>query len=513
MSKCVLLSRVSTEQQSLDEQTNNLKEAAKSSGYDEIILIETKESAIKLSEEERQGLNELKHHIENDDVDCVFIWELSRLSRRPQVLYNMREYLQNKKVQLVCLHPNFKMFKEDFSLDTNANIIFGLYVSLCENEMAIKKDRFHRGKEKLAREGKFSGGKYIKIGYKLDENKTFVIDPQTASLVRDLFYMYGVKKMSLRDLYREMESRGYKKTITTIRKILNDISYTGEATKGVENRNSFMRAYPAIVSRELYDIVQERIEIAKHDSRRTNKEVLGKKIVKCPKCGHAMVLNSLRRYMCNWHTQRNVVYDPCDNVCTIDTKTVDELLWHMSKKIWKWKMKEHNDEEKKKMIDECIVIREKIKTCDKEIESAESKKKRAKDLYILGDLDDKEYGKYRLSIEEKKNAQIAQKSTLEERLTWLNECILGLNDPEESEIEKGESDFETKNKIVHECIKEVVVDYIDDEKKDKVIKLVSVLNESYWLKKYQKNGFDSLERIIWNKDGWFRIPKEKEEDF
>lgn len=509
MAKCILLSRVSTEQQSLDEQTRNLKSAAQAAGFEDIVVIETKESAIKLSEEERQGLNELKAYIEQGGVSCVFIWELSRLSRRPKVLYSMREYLQEKRVQLRCLHPDFTMFKDDFSLDTNANIIFGLYVSLCENEMAIKKERFHRGKEKNAREGKFSGGRYVKLGYKLDDNKFFVIDPDGAALVRDIFYMYGVKKMSLRDLYDELKSRGHKKTVTGIRKMLHDISYCGEATRGTRGENSFYRTYPAIVSRELYDIVQKRIESARHDNRKTVKEILGKKIVKCPKCGHAMVLTTLGRFSCNWHTKRNVVYDPCDNTCTIDSKTVDDLLWDVSKKIWKWKMKQHNDEEKKRMVDEVVVSIDKIKVCDKELAQIETRMKRAKDLYILGDLSDKEFEDYRITINDKKIEQAAQKARLEERITYLNECIVGLNDPEETDIERAESDFAMKDKIVHECVRELVVDYIDDKKRDKVIKLVTIYNESWWLKAYQKRG---VERIVWDKRGWVKVPKEKEED-
>lgn len=504
MAKCILLSRVSTEQQSLDEQTRNLKSAAKAAGYDKIIVIETKESAIKLTEEERQGLNELKSYIEKGGVSCVFIWELSRLSRRPKVLYSMREYLQENRVQLRCLHPDFTMFRDDFSLDTNANIIFGLYVSLCENEMAIKKERFHRGKEKNAREGKFSGGRYVKLGYKLDENNYHVIDPEGAALVRDIFYLYGVKKMSLRDLFEEMKSRGHKKTLTSIRKMLHDVSYCGEATRGLSDRNSFMRTYPAIVSRELFDIVQERIAAARHDSRRTSKEVLGKKIVKCPVCGHAMVLNSYDKYMCNWHIKRNIVDNPCSNTCSIDSKVIDNLLWDVSKKIWKWKMKQHSADEKKRMVDEMAVAQSKIRVCDKELAQIETRMKRAKDLYILGDLSDKEFEEYRMSINKKKIAQAAQKATLEERITYLNECIVGLNDPEETDIEKAETDFAMKDKIVHECVKEVVVDYIDDKKRDKVIKLKTVYNDSYWLKKFQKR---ELERIVWDKKGWSKIPE------
>ena len=56
MNKCILLSRVSTQQQTLEQQTNELLRFAKSHGYnkEDIIIIEDKESAIKLDEEHRK---------------------------------------------------------------------------------------------------------------------------------------------------------------------------------------------------------------------------------------------------------------------------------------------------------------------------------------------------------------------------------------------------------------------------------------------------------------------------
>ena len=73
--KCILLVRVSTDAQDLAQQTDKVKSQALSDGYteDSIIVIEDKESAVKLSEEERNGLNRLKMLIDNDTlIDCVY---------------------------------------------------------------------------------------------------------------------------------------------------------------------------------------------------------------------------------------------------------------------------------------------------------------------------------------------------------------------------------------------------------------------------------------------------------
>ena len=64
--KCILLVRVSTEAQSYDEQEKELYDLAHFYGYKDkdISSIATKESAIKLDEEERFGLNRMKELLE-----------------------------------------------------------------------------------------------------------------------------------------------------------------------------------------------------------------------------------------------------------------------------------------------------------------------------------------------------------------------------------------------------------------------------------------------------------------
>lgn len=73
--KAILLVRVSTKTQDFDEQERAIYEMAIKDGYspDDIIPICEKESGIKLSEEERAGLNRMKELIETDKAyPCIF---------------------------------------------------------------------------------------------------------------------------------------------------------------------------------------------------------------------------------------------------------------------------------------------------------------------------------------------------------------------------------------------------------------------------------------------------------
>ena len=117
--KCILLVRVSTEAQSYDEQEKELYDLAHFYGYKDkdISSIATKESAIKLDEEERFGLNRMKELLETSEYDCVFAWEISRIARRKKILFSILEYLTSKGIQLIIKEPRIRLLKDDKTID------------------------------------------------------------------------------------------------------------------------------------------------------------------------------------------------------------------------------------------------------------------------------------------------------------------------------------------------------------------------------------------------------------
>ena len=193
--KCIVLSRVSTINQTLAQQTNEIKQEAKRLGYldENIIIIEDVESAIKLDELERRGLQRLKDTINSDtSIDCVVCYEVSRLSRRPQVLYSIRDFLLERKIQLVILKPYLRLLDPDGSMSQSASIMFGLFSSISESEMMIKKERMLRGKLYKQQQGCLGSGRPL-FGYKVTQvkkDKKIEICPVTSEVVKDIFNRY-----------------------------------------------------------------------------------------------------------------------------------------------------------------------------------------------------------------------------------------------------------------------------------------------------------------------------------
>ena len=288
MSKCIILSRVSTARQELDSQTKAIKNEALRQGFKEkdFIIIEDIESAIKLSEEERNGLNRMKDEIDkHKDITCVFIYELSRLSRRQLVLFSIRDYLIEHNIQLVCCTPYFKLL-EDGKLSQTANLMFSIFASMAESEMSLKQERMKRGRERNKLTGKNSSG-IVLYGYKTLDDKTIVVDEEKKQFVVDLFTLYASGTYSETQLAEELVAR-YGDIKDTVAKVRSKISHMLK-----QRRYCGDTQYPQIISEELFNKARQMAKTNAHNNKRQIKdESLLKKIIFDRDSGYHMTYSS-----------------------------------------------------------------------------------------------------------------------------------------------------------------------------------------------------------------------------
>lgn len=254
--KAIGLIRVSTQAQQLESQSIKVKEAILRDGFKEedIILIEDKESGSKLSEEERAGLNRLKHHIETDEVTAVYVYEISRISRRAAVVYSIRDYLISKGVQLIILNPYCRMLNPDGSMSNESNILFSLFSGMAENETYIRTERMMRGKARKLAEGKLPSG-YPIYGYTVDSNHYIIREPNQAPVVQEIFERYADYESS-GSIGKDLWLRGClcAKTEKLISHQTKVCAILREGRYAKIDPNSI---YPALISKELFYKVQE----------------------------------------------------------------------------------------------------------------------------------------------------------------------------------------------------------------------------------------------------------------
>lgn len=258
--KCICFSRVSTIQQDVVQQTKVLQNEAKRLGYSDKnqIVIEYQESGIKLDMTQRLGIQKLKETIINDNsVDCVICWELTRIARRADIIYNIRDFLIEHKIRWIICKPWMEIIDTNGKLTQMSSLILGIFTSFAESEMDIKKERFIRAKKEMKEHGQKFGGAVI-FGYMKDKNKKCIPDPIKSKIVVDLFNHYVDNDSSLYETYtyacgkwpETFKVLEYKKAQHKIRHLFDiPVYYTGNW------------CYPPLISEELWDKVHESCSI------------------------------------------------------------------------------------------------------------------------------------------------------------------------------------------------------------------------------------------------------------
>ena len=486
MGRIVLFLRVSTLGQQLDSQENSLRRAALADGFSEsdFIVIGNKESAIKLSEEERKGLNELKSVIANEEIDCVYISELSRLSRRPQILYSIRELLLNKKIQLKCLHPQFTLLTEDRSkYDATANIVFSLFGALAEQEMLEKKERFARGKRRKAEEGKYNGGA-IPFGYRIDKTRDnlIVIDDEDSKLVKEIFDRYesGVTQTKLAK-FMAQTGRNHV-TISMINNILNNESYCGVKRKSATA--SYERSYPPIITKEQFQHCRKIAESNNTTANKAKNVYYAEHLVKCPSCGaYWSASGSKNSYHCSAASKANSIWryenhnkEKCTNKTSLSINILDSILWEVAIDREVEYIESMTEENINALRKEAEDKKNLISNIQPRIEQLKQKKERLREMYIDGMSKDK-YDKKNAAISAEMNEIKEEEIHYTDELAHINDTIKHLKNYKQLQYEYNKQLVELVTrqreqidvKDEHALLRKKISDITDDNERHKII--------------------------------------------
>ncbi len=499
MKKVVLFVRVSTENQELESQIEALKSAAFIDGYtdEDFIIVAKKESGVKLKEAEREGLNDLKRAIERNDVDGVYIFELSRLSRDPVTLYSLRDNLFKKeKVQLKCLKPSFTLLEEPdrTKFDTMGSLVFSIFGCFAEQEVIEKKERFRRGREQKALEGKYAGGR-VPYGYTFDpdQDNLIIIDEEEASVIRTIYDFYeagysqprialelqqrgikyrhfsgGNQRAGMRDFSSFFVSHLLKNELLTGRKLITE--------------GKFERAYPPIITEEQYERCREIANTNNNNYGKVANVYYGKSLIVCPECGSKMyashggriVYRCHRAFVPNYAATPNAPSKECSNRTVISANAMDSLLWYLaieleSKYLWSSAMEDITQFNAK-----IAVIQEKIDAIQPRLNDIESKRERILSLYMDGDISKELKTKRIVEIDAQKLEIMKHQIEHEKDIAYFKDRIddilrlyalkgdsaEGVNDDistlldVKEKIEKTESD-EERSRLIHKHIKQV----------------------------------------------------------
>lgn len=132
----------------------------------------------------RPALQQLLAACRSDAVSAVVVWKLDRLSRSLRdTLTIIEDVFQPRSITLVSVTE---------SIDTSTpsgRMMLNLLASFAQLEREQDSDRVVMAHKHLARDCKYLGG-HIPLGYCIDADKHYQLDPVTAPVVRRVFEMY-----------------------------------------------------------------------------------------------------------------------------------------------------------------------------------------------------------------------------------------------------------------------------------------------------------------------------------
>jgi site-specific DNA recombinase len=454
--KAILLCRVSTEEQDLDQQTEKVYQAALNDGYskNDIITVAAKESGISLREEERQSLNEMKHLIESDPaINCVYIYEPSRLARRADVNTSIKQYLVDRKIQLVCLRPEFRLLDSDGKVNQTANIVFGVFTTISENEMYNAKDRMNRGRQYAISQGRIAQGRVL-YGYRLDKTKHIEVDPEAANVIIECYEMMASGNHSYSSIRNEFKERGIFTNKYSKYKII-DIFRCREYYGGKSKRNKYHHQYPAIITEDLFNRAHAQIDINMFKPKRIYKYTfLGRSIFFDLDGYMFMCKKKITDKFTYYQNQPQSSYKIC--FAAIAT---DRALWFLAKSRYELiaeinKMVGVEEDSRNKDI---MIIKTKLKVSMNNISNIQDKIDRLEERYIEGKISEEKTNSMESNF--KKEISIENKNVIKynEQIRQLESCTKELNEYDDLDsIDNIDLQYDIVKKVIDKVIVEKV---------------------------------------------------------
>lgn len=421
--KVIALIRTSTVQQEVDSQKEEVLDMVKADGYsiDEVEIVGGRgASAIKLDDEYLKNLNRVYELINSiPTIKAVYAWSIDRIGRNEVVLFQLKNFLIERGVQLVIKNPSLKLLEADGSVNSGVELAFSLFATMAKQEMQQKKARFNRAKKRNAEAGKSNGGaKNTPFGYSKDANGYFVINEEEAAVVRLLFELHNSGKYSLNKLALELNERGYshrgkKFTNFFLRMFIKSTVVVGYSDVYRKETNwRVRRIYPQIISKEQHDLAQQVLRQNQMATYKGTKHYyFAAKLLYCEECGHYYA-NDGNQYRCKLNSHKKPKQQQglpfCENNKTITIAVLDGILWSMTKEKhlnFLLKEKDITAGKNKKQIK---INLQKIASYGKIIAKADDKRAKVIDDFYSDRITEKERERYLAKFaNDKRNAENA----------------------------------------------------------------------------------------------------------
>lgn len=306
--------------------------------------------------DKRPNFQRMIRDAKNGKFDYIIVYKIDRFARNRYDSAIYKAQLKKYGVKVVSAMENIADGPEGIILES-------VLEGMAEYYSANLSQNVLRGMHQKAEQGKYMGGT-IPLGYKIDADKNYVIDENTACVVKRIYEMYA-DGYTIKEICQELNAAGHKSSTgkpfayNSLHRLLTNPKYIGRYEYlGVVLEN----AIPRIIDDATFEKVQQRVQRNRRAPASAKGAVdfhLTGKLF-CGKCGSNMVgdsgtsgtgathfyyscIEKKRRHGC---TKKSVKKDWIEQVITdvtINQVLTDENIEYISKKAFELYEKDRND--------------------------------------------------------------------------------------------------------------------------------------------------------------------------
>ena len=289
----VIYARYSSDNQREESIEGQLRECKEYADQNGITVVRTYiDRALSAKTDSRPQFQQMIHDSATHTFEAVLVWKLDRFSRNRYDSAHYKRILKNNRVHVVSVTEPISNTPEGIMLES-------LLEGMAEYYSAELAEKVSRGHKENALKAKFNGGP-VPLGYRIDSEHHYQIDPNTAPVVQEAFHRYAAGE-SIRSIIESLNARGIRNsrgnpfTKNSFQTLLKNRRYLGEYRY---KDTVIPDAIPAIIDPDCFDAVQRRCEIHRQAPAHNKADIhylLTTKLF-CGKCGTMMAGESGRSH-------------------------------------------------------------------------------------------------------------------------------------------------------------------------------------------------------------------------
>lgn len=309
-----LYARKSTESEekqvlSIDSQIREMEQIAERQGLN--IVCRKEESHSAKASGKRPVFQEIINEIDKEIYNGILTWAPDRLSRNAGDLGSLVDLMDQGKLM------NIQTYGQTFSNSPNEKFLLMILCSQAKLENDNKGVNVKRGLRARCDQGLWpfrppTG--YLKSDHK-DEGCVCVLDEKRSSIIKEMFEKIANDRWSGRRLHDWLKneihfthSSGKPLSLGNVYRVLQNHFYYGKFEYPIDSGNWYQGVHEPIVTKELFDAVQEQMNRQILVKRSDPKDFAFTKLMTCGLCGSGVTADEKFKELKDGGINRHVYY-------------------------------------------------------------------------------------------------------------------------------------------------------------------------------------------------------------